>query len=555
MNIADTSDLWWKNAVVYCVDVEKYLDDDGDGVGDLQGLARRLPYLADLGVTCLWLMPFYATPGRDNGYDVSDFYGIDPRLGSHGDFVELLRTAQDRGIRVIVDLVMNHTSDKHPWFVSARKSRDSPYRDFYVWRDEIPDDPRETQFPGEEDGVWEWDAKTEQYYLHSFYSHQPDLNSENPAVQRELAKVMGFWLELGVSGFRVDAVPSFVSSSERREPQRDHDVLRALRRFAERRSSDAMLVGEVNVPHDEQAQYFGQDGDGELHMQFDFASNQAMYLALAREDPAPLRAALADRPEISTISQWANFVRNHDELTLDQLSDSERDEVFAAFAPDESMQVFGRGIRRRLPPMLGGDPRRLRLVYSLLFSLPGTPVLLWGEEIGMGENLEIDERDAVRVPMQWDAEGGFSTAPRRRHPLPAPTGAYGPAHVNVEDQLMDPDSLLGFVRGLARSYRQSPEIGWGDLELLEVADAGAGGVAVLAHGVRTAEDRFIALHNFSGEPAQLRIDIGDEPAGTTLICLASGEQFDLDGSMLQTSLDGYGARRMRVCRPGDGRLR
>lgn len=550
MKIVDTSDLWWKNAVLYCVDVDKFLDDDGDGVGDLPGLARRLPYLADLGVTCLWLMPFYSTPDRDNGYDVSDYYGIDPRLGSHGDLVELIRTAEDRGIRVIVDLVLNHTSDQHPWFASARRSRTSPYRDYYVWRDEIPDDPRETQFPGEEDGVWEWDEASGQYYLHSFYSHQPDLNVENPDVQRELAKVMGFWLQLGVSGFRVDAVPSFVSSPERREPQRDHDVLRALRRFAQRRSSDAMLVGEVNVPHAEQAAFFGEDGDGELHMQFDFASNQALYLALAREDPQPLRASLESRPAIAAVSQWANFVRNHDELTLDQLSDDERDEVFAAFAPDESMRVFGRGIRRRLPPMLGGDPRRVRLVYSLLFSLPGTPVLLYGEEIGMGENLDIDERDAVRVPMQWSPDGGFSTAPASEHPLPAPDGPYAPEHVNVESQLMAADSLFSFVRELARTYRLSPEIGWGELELLP-----ATAPTVLAHGARTSDSRFIAVHNFAGEPVSFDLELGDEPVGTELLCLASGESWAVEDGAVAMSLDGYGARRMRVCRPGDGRLR
>ncbi|MEH3090331.1 MAG: alpha-amylase family protein [Microbacterium arborescens] len=550
MKIADTSDLWWKNAVIYCVDVDKYLDDDGDGTGDLPGLTRRLPYLAELGVTCLWLMPFYSTPGRDNGYDVSDYYGVDDRLGTHGDVVELIRTAEDRGIRVIVDLVMNHTSDKHPWFVSARRSRTSPYRDYYVWRDEIPDDPRETQFPGEEDGVWEWDEKTGQYYLHSFYSHQPDLNAENPAVQRELAKVMGFWLQLGVSGFRVDAVPSFVSSPERREPQRDHDVLRALRRFAERRSSAAMLVGEVNVPHDEQSAYFGDDGDGELHMQFDFASNQALYLSLAREDPAALRASLESRPPIAVVSQWANFVRNHDELTLDQLTDAEREEVFAAFAPDPSMQVFGRGIRRRLPPMLAGDPRRIRLVYSLLFSLPGTPVLLYGEEIGLGENLDIDERDAVRVPMQWRPDGGFSTAPPSRHPLPSPEGPYAPEHVNVEDQLLDPASLYSFIRGLATSYRQSPEIGWGRLEMLDATAA-----AVLAHGVRTDDDRFVAVHNFSSEPVRFDLAVGDETDGAELVCLASGESWPIEGGTVGMTLDGYGARRLRVRRPGDGRLR
>jgi trehalose synthase len=549
MRIADTSDLWWKNAVVYCVDVDKFLDDDGDGTGDLQGLTRRLPYLADLGVTVLWLMPFYTTPGRDNGYDVADYYGIERSRGTHGDFVELIRTAEDRGMRVIVDLVMNHTSDQHPWFLDARSSRDARYRDFYVWRDEIPEDPRESMFPGIEDGVWEWDEKTAQYYLHSFYSHQPDLNTDNPEVLRELAKVMGFWLQLGVSGFRVDAVPSFVSSPERREPQRDHDALRALRRFGERRSSETMLLGEVNVSHAEMAEYFGAEGEGELHVQFDFPSNQALYLSLARHDPEPLRASLRSRPPIARVSQWANFVRNHDELTLDQLSEEERQEVFDAFAPEESMQVFGRGIRRRLPPMLGGDPRWVRMVYSLTFSLPGTPVLLYGEEIGMGENLDVDERDAVRTPMQWDTDGGFSTAPVAQHPHPAPEGPFGPRHANVEDQIDDPESLYSFVRDLARSYRQSPEIGWGELELLD-----AGSPAVLAHGVST-QDRFIALHNFSGSPETVHLRVGDEPDGTDLVCLRSGERYPLVDGVLDTTLDGFGSLRMRVHRPGEGRLR
>ncbi|WP_333909611.1 alpha-amylase family glycosyl hydrolase [Pseudoclavibacter terrae] len=323
MRLVDTSDLWWKNAVIYCVDVAKYLDDDGDGTGDLSGLSRRLDYLAELGVSCLWLMPISTSPKQDNGYDVADFYGIDPKLGTHGDVVELIRTAEDRGIRVIVDLVINHTSDQHPWFKSARRSKDSPFRDFYVWRDEPPEDSRESMFPDQEDGVWEWDERTEQSYLHSFYRHQPDLNAGNPRVQEELSKVMGFWLQLGVSGFRVDAVPSLVSSPLRRDPKRDHDVLRSLREFAQRRSSDAALIGEVNLPYEEQVEYFGEAGEGELHMQFDFPGNQALYLALARRDPSALRHMLGRRPEVDVQSQWANFIRNHDELTLDQLSDAE----------------------------------------------------------------------------------------------------------------------------------------------------------------------------------------------------------------------------------------
>ncbi len=286
MRITDTSDLWWKTAVVYCLDVETYLDANGDGVGDLPGLARRIDYLADIGVTCLWLMPFYPTPDRDDGYDVTDFYGVDPRLGTHGDLVEVIRTAKDRGIRVIVDLVVNHTSDRHPWFLSARRSVSSPYRDFYVWRDEPPAKQANTVFPGEEASIWEKDDKSGQYYLHSFYRHQPDLNIANPRVRDEIAKTIGFWLELGISGFRVDAVMYLLEVPEGAKMGDPHDYLRDIRRFLQRRSSEAVLLGEVNLPYEEQRRYFGSDDVLELTMQFDFIGSGAV-LSLVRADPTP----------------------------------------------------------------------------------------------------------------------------------------------------------------------------------------------------------------------------------------------------------------------------
>jgi len=514
---------------------------------------RRVDYLAELGVSCLWLMPIYTTPGRDGGYDVSDFYGIDPALGTHGDLVELIRTARDRGIRVVLDLLVNHTSDRHPWFVNARRSRTARYRDFYVWKDEIPKDSPETVFPGEEDGVWAWEERTEQYFHHNFYHHQPDLNVENPEVREEIAKVIGFWLELGVSGFRIDAVPSFVASNSVAPgvTEQDHGVLKSLRGFAQRRSSEAMLLGEVNLPYAEQEPYFGSQGDGELHMQFDFVANQALYLSLARQDPAALVEALTSRPELPEAAQWGIFVRNHDELTLDQLGDAERQEVFDAFGPQEDHQLYGRGLRRRLPPMLEGDPRRIRMVYSLMFSLPGTPVLFYGEEIGMGENLDVEGRTAVRTPMQWSEAGGFSPAAPSRHVLPTTQGAYGPRHVNVEEQLTDPGSLLHHVRGLAQTYRRSPEIGWGSLEVL---DPGCDGV--LAHACSSDVGRFVGAHSFVPEPRSVRLAIGEEPPGTFLVCLAGGETFHPgDDGVVELDLDSYGARRLRVCRPGDRRLR
>ncbi len=558
MRITATADLWWKTAVVYCLDVETYFDGNGDGIGDFVGLARRIDHLADLGVTCLWLMPFYPTAERDDGYDITDFYGVDPRLGTHGDLLEMIRIARDRGIRVIADLVVNHTSAKHPWFKAARSSKNSPFRDYYVWRsDPPPDTSDEVVFPDAENSIWAYDERTEEWYLHRFYRAQPDLNVTNPAVRDEIAKVMEFWLQLGLSGFRVDAVPFLLETMGTDAGEQDrlpdpHDFLRDLRLLLGRRTGDGVLLGEVNLPHREQLTFFGgKDGD-ELTMMFDFIGMQNLYLSLARADTAPLRRALTRRPKVPVESQWATFVRNHDELTLDKLTDREREEVFAAFGPEEEMQLFGRGLRRRLPPMLDGDPRRMRMVYSLLFSLPGTPVLFYGEEIGMGENLDVPGRLAVRTPMQWTAErnGGFSTAAPSRLPAPVVTGGYGPEHVNVADQRRDPDSLLSFIGLLARRYRECPELGWGDLEILDQPHR-----AVLAHRCTWEDASMVAVHNLSPEPLTVPLALaGCDETSRLLDLLAPGDcEVGPDGAV-SLALDGYGYRWLRVHRPGDRRL-
>jgi len=557
MRITDTSDLWWKTAVVYCLDVETFMDWNDDGIGDFEGLAHRIDYLAELGITCLWLMPFYPTPDKDDGYDVTDFYGVDPRLGSLGDVVEVIRTATDRGLRVIIDLVVNHTSDKHPWFVESRKSIDNPYRDYYVWRDKPPRKQAETVFPGEETSVWELDEKTGQYYLHSFYRHQPDLNITSQAVREEIARIMGFWLELGVSGFRLDAVPFLLDTAGATPGAGELDdpmaFFRYLRAFLGRRRGDAIMLGEVNVEREQQLEFFGgSDGDA-LTMQFDFIGMQGLYLALARQDAAPLVRALQSRPQTIVQSQWANFVRNHDELTLDKLSDEERAEVFAAFGPEERMQVYGRGIIRRVPPMLAGDPRRIRMVYSLLFSLPGTPVLFYGEEIGMGENLDIGDRQSVRTPMQWSSgdNGGFSNARSSRLVAPATEGGYAPEHVNVADQRHDPDSLLRFIRRLIEQFRDSPEIGWGEFTVIEHDHP-----SVLAHEVSTPEGRLVAVHNLSDEPATVQLTIDHTDAGYRLHDLLDGSEplVPSAGGAVTVRLDGYGYHWLRVLRLGDKRL-
>ncbi len=556
MRITDTSDLWWKNAVIYCLDIEKFCDSDGDGVGDFAGAAQRMDYLAELGVTCVWLMPFYPSPQRDDGYDIVDFYGVDGRLGSLGDLVEFIRTAKDRGMRVIADLVVNHTSDQHPWFKQARSSKDNPYRDFYVWRsDPPPDTSGEVVFPDQENSIWSKDDETGEWYLHRFYSHQPDLNVTNPQVRDEIAKAMGFWMQLGLSGFRVDAVPFFLETTGiDSHPGDPHDYLRDLRRFLSRRSGDAVLLGEVNLPYEQQVQFFGDAAD-ELTMQFDFITMQQMYLSLARGDARPLARSLADRPSIDADSQWATFVRNHDELTLDKLLDSERQEVFAAFGPDEDMQVYGRGLKRRLPPMLGGDPQRIRMVYSLLFSLPGTPVLFYGEEIGMGENLAADGRLAVRTPMQWtnEASAGFSAAPPDKLVSPLVEGEFGPGKVNVVDARRDPSSLLGFMGTLIRRYRECPELGWGSFSLIDTPNP-----AVFAHRCDWEDHSLFLFHNLSAEPTEVSVTLkaGDVPDGGGILTdLLQNTMADVQqGDELTVELPRYGYRWLRIQLADAGRL-
>ena len=553
MRITDTADLWWKTAVVYCLDVETYLDWDGDGCGDLAGLAQRLDHLADLGVTCLWLMPFYPTAERDDGYDITDFYGVDPRLGSSGDLVEVIRTANDRGMRVIADLVVNHTSIQHPWFQSARASTDAPFRDYYVWRaEEPPDTSAEVVFPDQENSLWTRTEETGEWYLHRFYKEQPDLNVANPKVRDEVVKIMGFWLQLGLSGFRVDAVPFFLETQPDDDFPEPHDYLRSLRSFLGRRTGDGILLGEVNLHYEQQLEFFGGPDGDELTMQFDFVGMQALYLALARADVAPIVRALTGRPDIARHSQWATFVRNHDELTLDKLSDDERAEVFAAFGPEERMQVYGRGLRRRLPSMLGGDPRRIRLVYSLLFSLPGTPVLFYGEEIGMGENLDAEGRMAVRTPMQWTAErnGGFSTADPDRLPGPVVTGGFAPEFVNVADQRRDPESLLSFMKLLIRRYRESPELGWGDVQVLE-QDA----PEVLAHLCTWDDAALLALHNLGTEPRTISLTLpGCDSDHRLADLLVDGVTEVGEGGAVELPLEGYGYRWLRIVPPEGRRL-
>jgi maltose alpha-D-glucosyltransferase / alpha-amylase len=508
MIVTQPSDLWYKNAIIYCIDVGAFLDSDGDGMGDFNGLTSKLDYLGGLGVTCLWLMPFYPSPQLDGGYDVVDYYGVDSRLGSLGDFVEFTRAASERGIRVIVDLVVQHTSDQHPWFKAARASRESPYHQFYVWNDDPPPHRQDDLvFPGEQDALWTYEPKLGSYYRHRFYEHQPDLNTLNPAVLNEIAKVIGFWLTLGVSGFRLDAAPFLIDMTGIKQPPdaNPYALLHELRRVASWRKGDAVFLAEANVLPIEAPMYF-EHGHG-MHMLINFWLNQHLFLALARGAAEPLSRAIAALPDLPAQSAWANFLRNHDELDLGRLAPAERDEIYARFAPDRTMRIYNRGIRRRLAPMLQ-DQKRLELALSMLFSLPGTPVLFYGDELGMGEDLALPARHAVRTAMQWadQPNAGFSTAaPDRLQRTVITSGSYGYPEINVARLEREPNSLLNRTERLIRARKQCPEFGWGDLQLLETNNH-----SVLAYMCSWQDSQVIAVHNFSGIAAEATIHFGSQ---------------------------------------------
>ena len=473
--------LWFRNAVVYQVDVAFFLDANGDGWGDLRGVTERLEHIRGLGATCLWLLPFYRSPYDDGGYDVTDHLAVDPRFGDAADIAILLDKAESLGLRVIVDLVPQHTSIQHRWFQEARHDRSSPYRDYYVWADEPVETEVEPIFPTVEDSVWTWDDEAQQFYRHVFYDFEPDLELGNPRVREEIRRIMAFWLRLGVSGFRIDAVPYMIERARAADPRDEgYWLLSELREFTALHHPDAVLLGEVDVPPEHYPQYVGCPE--RLSMIIDFWLNNNTFLALAREKAEPLARALVRRPAPHPHSQYATFLRNHDELDLEQLGSEERQEVLDRFAPEQEMRAYDRGIRRRLAPMLDGDRRRITMAHALMMSLPGAPVLLYGDEIGMGDNLSRPERKAVRTPMQWtDGENaGFSLAPADRlAAAPVSGGRFGYERVNVAAQTCDRESLLATIGNLARSRLSAEEIGATDCEVLET---GVPSVLCLSHG-------------------------------------------------------------------------
>ena len=530
--------LWYKNAIIYSLDVEAFMDSNGDGVGDFKGLKHRLNYLSNLGINCLWLLPFYDTPNKDNGYDVRDYYQVDSRLGELGNFAEFVDAAEEVGIRILIDLVVNHTSDQHFWFQEAVKSKDSGFRDFYIWMDEKPENDGEYAIFGEaqNNSNWKFHEEAGAYYYHTFYEHQPDLNISNPAVQDEIKRIMHFWLKLGISGFRIDAAPHMIRQKGNEQFEGDpHDVFRNLRDFLEGQKKDAILLAEVDVVPDKYRDYFGKED--QMNMLFNFYLNNYTWLALARKEAGPLIKGLKNLPVNEEKEQMANFLRNHDELDLERLSDEEMDEVLNTFAPGEEARIYGRGIRRRLPPMLENNRERMEMAYSLLFTLPGSPVLRYGQEIGMGDDLSLKGRDSVRTLMQWSADknGGFSEAPKEKLVRSIISeGPFGYEKVNVNDQHRNPSSFLNWMSRAINIRNETPEFGWGEYEIIETQNP-----KVFAFSRTSKKGTGIAIHNFSDEEETVTLEMEDPKDVVDIFGDREYEKFDPGTQKIKLSPNGY----------------
>ncbi|RXS98070.1 maltose alpha-D-glucosyltransferase [Silvibacterium dinghuense] len=462
--------LWYKDAIIYELHVKAFADSNNDGIGDFRGLMQKLDYLTDLGVTCIWLLPFFPSPLRDDGYDISDYMNVHPSYGTINDFQLFLDAAHERGLQVMIELVINHTSDQHPWFQAARTSPPgSPAREFYVWSDsdQLYKDAR-IIFTDTEKSNWSWDPVAQAYYWHRFFSHQPDLNFDNPRVMEEVIKVLHFWLDMGVDGLRLDAIPYLVErdGTNCENLAETHAAIKKIRAALDERYEGRMILAEANQPPINVRDYFG-DGD-ECHMAFHFPLMPRIYMALSQEDRQPITDIMAQTPEIPEICQWGMFLRNHDELTLEMVTGDERDYMYLAYSADPRMRI-NVGIRRRLAPLMDNNRRRIELLNSLLFSFPGTPILYYGDEIGMGDNIYLGDRNGVRTPMQWsgDRNAGFSRAnPARLYSPVIMDPVWGYEAINVEAQQGDPSSLLNWMRNMIALRKLFPVFGRGTLRFL-----------------------------------------------------------------------------------------
>ena len=516
---------WYKEAVFYEVIVRSFYDPDGGGSGTLKGLTEKLDYLSWLGVDCLWLPPIFDSPLKDGGYDIRDFRAILPDFGTVEDFVDLIDAAHKRGLRVITDIPFNHTSDQHPWFQQSRQDPTGPYGDFYVWSD----DPHRYQdariiFIDTETSNWTWDPVRKQYFWHRFFSHQPDLNYDNPDVQAAMIDIVRFWMDLGLDGFRLDAVPYLYEEegTNGENLAQTHEYVKKIRHVVDTEYPGRIMLAEANQMPEEVVQYFGEPTMGdECHMAFHFPVMPRIFMALKQQSRVPVSDILTTTPSIPETAQWSIFLRNHDELTLEMVSDEERSYMYSMYATEPRMRA-NVGIRRRLAPLLDGDRNKLELLHGLLLSLPGSPVLYYGDEIGMGDNIWLPDRDGVRTPMQWssDRNGGFSRAlPERLYSPVIQNDEYGYQTVNVESQMKRDNSLLQWIRALIHVRKQYQAFGLGEYrELVSDNDA------VFAFLREYREERILCVNNFSERPQAVRLNLS-EFQGTQPRELTGGEIF------------------------------
>ncbi|MCW5873689.1 MAG: maltose alpha-D-glucosyltransferase [Anaerolineales bacterium] len=533
--------LWYKDAIFYELYIRAFNDSNGDGHGDLRGVIQKLDYLQDLGVNCIWLLPMFPSPLKDDGYDVADFYNIHPDYGTLQDFKELVDEAHKRSIRVIADLVLNHTSDQHAWFQEARKGKDNPKHDYYVWSD-TQDKYADARiiFLDTEESNWSWDEKAQRYFWHRFYSSQPDLNYDNPEVQQAMLDVAKFWLDMGIDGFRCDAIPYLIEreGTNCENLPETHEYLKKVRRFVDEHAPESILLSEANQWPEEVREYFG-DGDGnEMHMAFHFPVMPRLFMALRKQDTAPIREILARTPQIPQQAQWCTFLRNHDELTLEMVTEEERQWMWEQYAPEPRMRL-NLGIRRRLAPLLDNDFNKIVLANSLLFTLPGSPIVYYGDEIGMGDDIWLKDRDGVRTPMQWSnaQHAGFSSAAETYSPVIS-TAPYDPAHVNVDDQMQDLASLYYMTKNMIAVRKTHRAFGWGDFEWANSSHP----TEVAAYFRRFEGEELLILNNLSAEPIDLWVELPPRdiffPPPNLFTGRATGEL--VDGRMhLQLPAHGY----------------
>lgn len=510
------NNLWYKNAIFYEIYVRAFYDGNSDGHGDIKGLIQKLDYLQELGITCLWLLPICPSPLKDDGYDISNHYGVHPDYGTLDDFKELLDSAHARGLRVIMDLVLNHTSDQHPWFRAARANPNSIFRNYYVWSESsLKYRDARIIFTDTEKSNWAWDEASKQYYWHRFFSSQPDLNYENPLVQEEILKIISFWLDLGVDGFRADAVPYLFEregTSCENLPE-THAFLRKIRRFINKNYPGRILMAEANQWPEDVLPYFGK-GNDEFHMGFNFPIMPRIFMSIRKADRTQLVWIMGHTPILRESNQWVMFLRNHDELTLEMVTEDERQWMWENYAPEPRMRL-NLGIRRRLAPLLDNDRRQIELANSLLFTLPGSPIIYYGDEIGMGDNLDLPDRNGVRTPMQWDnsSNAGFSAgAPFSEFVK----GALGYQHINIASQVNDPDSLLHSIKRMIAIRKKHAAFGSSSLEWIETGNS-----AVAVYIRQYNHDSMLILNNLSSSietvklPAQFQKTYLDLFAGHT----------------------------------------